>query len=92
MLFLYALPNTPVYVPQKIFKYINSLLNSYLWGSKASRVSLDILQLPVDQGGLPLPDLHLYYFASQLVYIHWRMFSQINNAAVAVEAAVASSY
>lgn len=90
--FLYVLSNTPVYIPQKICRHINYLSNSFLWGSKSTRVSLVILQLPVDQGGLALHDLRLYYFASQLIYIHWRMFPQMNNAALDVEAVVASSY
>lgn len=89
--FLYALSNSPVYIPKKTFQYINLLLNSFLWGSKATSVSLDTLKLP-DRGGLALPDLHLYYLASKLVYIHWWKFPQVNNAAVEMEAAVASSY
>ena len=58
----------------------------------AVRVSLTVLQLPVGRGGLAIPDLCLYYLASQLVQAHWRMFPQLNNAATAVEAAVATSY
>lgn len=52
---------------------------------------MEILQLPMGRGGLALPDLHLYYLASQLVHIHWRMFPQLNNAAVMVEAAIVTS-
>lgn len=44
------------------------------------------------RGGLAVPDMRLYYLASQLVQIHWRMFPQLNNAATAVEAAVVISY
>lgn len=65
---------------------------TFLWGSKAARVSLEIVQLLVQRGGLAIPDLRLYYLASQLVFTHWRMFPQINNATVAVEAAAVTSY
>lgn len=90
--FLYVLSNAPIYIPKKIFKHINSLLTSFLWGNKAARVSLEVLQLPVQRGGLAVPDLRLYYLTSQLVFIRWRMFPQFNNAAVAVEAAAVTSY
>ena len=43
------------------------------------------------RGGLAVPDLRLYYLASQLVHIHWRMFPQLSNAAIAVGAAVVTS-
>lgn len=90
--FLFILSNAPLYIPNKSFRYIDSLLTSFLWGDRAARVSLAVLQLPVGRGGLAIPDLRLYYLASQLVQAHWCMFPQLNNAATAVEAAVATSY
>lgn len=87
------LSNAPIYIPpKKPFRYINFLPTSFLWGNKAARVSLELLQLPVRRGVLAVPDLRLYYLAAQLVQVHWRMFPQLNNAAIAVEAVVATSY
>lgn len=47
---------------KKMFIEINILL----WGSKPPRISLDTLHLPIQAGGLALPNLQCYYLASQL--------------------------
>lgn len=41
--------------------------------------------------GLAMPDMRSYFFASQLVFLHWRCFPQIPNATTLLEAAVATS-
>lgn len=61
--FLYLLWHAPVYIAKKVFKGINKILLSFLWGAKPARVSLDTLYLPIRAGGLALPDL-LYYNAT----------------------------
>lgn len=43
-------------------------------------------------GRLGLPNLRLYYFTAQLVYLHWWLFWQMKNAAASAEPAVVSSY
>lgn len=56
------------------------------------RMSLATLQLPSNRGGLALPNLRMYYLAAQLIYVHWSMFPQLNNAAAATEAAIVLLY
>lgn len=39
-----------------------------IWHPNPPRFALATFQLLLPHGGLPLPNLHLYYFAAQLVY------------------------
>lgn len=56
------------------------------------RISKDSLQLRVMEGGLALPNLQIYYVASQLVHAHWWFYPESNNVATALEAAILTSY
>lgn len=54
---------------------------------------METLQLSVSRrGGLALHNLCLYYYAVQLVYIHWWLFPQQNNAASVAEVGVVSLF
>lgn len=66
---LYILYNTPMVVPLKTFRIINSLFGSFIWLNKSPRVKLKQLQKPKESGGLAMPDSWLYYLASQLQHI-----------------------
>lgn len=74
-----------------VFKNIDSIIVGFLWGSKAPRVSLTVLKLPITMGGMALPDLRSYFMASQLSFLHWRLFPLTPNATSLLEAAVAIS-
>lgn len=67
--FLYILHNTPLVVPLKVFRIINSMFRSFIWLNKPLRVKLEQLQRPKEAGGLALPNPWLYYLAAQLQHI-----------------------
>lgn len=76
---------------KKLFTEINTLLSSFLWGTKPPRVSLDTLFLLVQASGLALPILQCYYLAAQLTHIHWCFFPQMDSALVEPQAALMNS-
>ena len=61
--FNYILQALPVRIPLKYFKRFDKLCNKFLWNGKRPRLNLHKLQRPVDQGGLGIPNLLLYYYA-----------------------------
>lgn len=62
--FLYALHNTRMVIPLKMFCIINSLFGSLIWHSSPPRIKLEQLQRPKEGGGLALPNPWLYYLAA----------------------------
>lgn len=42
-------------------------MGTFVWKSKPPRLKLEKLQLPLDEGGLALPNI-MFYHASQLKY------------------------
>lgn len=52
------------------FTQIHTLLSSFIWSNKTNRLSRNLLQNKRTEGGLKLPNLELYYYASQLFYIN----------------------
>lgn len=64
--FLYVLLHAPIYLPLRIFKTIEAILNSFVWGSSRHKLSWQTLKNPTDLGGAALPDFNLYYLAAQL--------------------------
>uniref|UniRef100_A0A803KDS8 Reverse transcriptase domain-containing protein n=1 Tax=Xenopus tropicalis TaxID=8364 RepID=A0A803KDS8_XENTR len=69
--FLYIFHNAPVYLTAKVFKAINKILIPFLWGNKQPRIAWEKLTASYTDGGLALPNLQLYYMASQIYYLHW---------------------
>ena len=55
-LFVYKMMALPI-VPVGVVKNMENLIRDFLWKGKKAKISLKILQLPVDQGGLKLVDL-----------------------------------
>lgn len=68
-IFIYSL-NTPCRIPPRFFKKIDSELRQLLWDGGQPRIALHKLQRTVFEGGLPIPDIRKYYWASQLVTIN----------------------
>lgn len=68
---LYIFWHSPVYLPLKILKTINSILKTFAWGT-TGRHKLPWLMLknPITLGGAALPDIILYYIAAQLSHYH----------------------
>ena len=54
----------PLYLPKSFFKSIDKVFTSFIWEGKKPRIRL--LQRPIMQGGLALPDLCHYYWASNV--------------------------
>lgn len=63
---LYILWHIPVYLPLKYFKSFEALLKPFVWDSNRHKLAWWTLKNPTDLGGTALPDLNLYYIASQL--------------------------
>lgn len=68
---LYILHNTPVWVSQQWFKKIDSLFRILICKGKQPRISLPILQLSKDGGGLAVPSARFYFLASQMQHSGW---------------------
>ncbi|PIO11944.1 hypothetical protein AB205_0020800, partial [Aquarana catesbeiana] len=63
---LYIFWQSPIHFPQRIFKAMESILNTFVWGSSHHKLSWKVLKCPTDLGGTALPDLYIYYIAAQL--------------------------
>lgn len=55
---LYMVWHTPLYIPLKIFKQMEVILNSFVWGHK---LGWHLLKTPTLGGGCSLPNLQDYY-------------------------------
>ena len=67
---LYILWHTPVYLPLKLFKSMEAILRTFIWGTNRHKLAWRVLKNPTDLGGTALPDLNLYYLASQLSQLY----------------------
>uniref|UniRef100_A0A803JYC0 Reverse transcriptase domain-containing protein n=1 Tax=Xenopus tropicalis TaxID=8364 RepID=A0A803JYC0_XENTR len=88
---LYIFHNSPVPPRAKWYKRIDSLILRFLWAGEHPRISLKTLQAPVTQGGLALPNMRLYYLASQLIYVHWWLTPHQDNTSTLLEANILGS-
>lgn len=62
--------HAPLYIPLKIFKQMEAILNSFVWGNGRHKFAWHVLKNPTDMGGASLPDLQDYYLAVQLSHIY----------------------
>lgn len=67
--FLFKFQTIPIIPPKSFFKEVNSIISSFIWSNKACRLKRKLLQYPRTEGCLNLPNLELYYTATQLFYI-----------------------
>ena len=67
--FIFIFQTIPLIPPKQFFTQLNSLLTSFVWSNKAHRLSRTLLQNVRTEGGLKLPNLELYFYASQMFYI-----------------------
>lgn len=63
---LYILHNSPVWIPMYHFHRIHRAFRELLWKKKPARIRLDTLHRGKDDGGLAIPNMWLYFIASQL--------------------------
>lgn len=63
---LYIFHNAPMWISNKWFKQIDTLMRELIWKKKVARISLATLQYGKDRGGLAVPHSKMYFLASQL--------------------------
>lgn len=68
---LYIFWQAPLYIPQRIFKSMESILNTFIWGPSRRKLPWWVLKCPVDLGGAAVPGLFTYYIASQLSHFFY---------------------
>lgn len=66
---LYPMQMVQNYIQVKFFKTLQSMIGKFVWKYKRPRFKLDKLQLLVAEGGLALPNIMYYHWASQIRYI-----------------------
>lgn len=66
---LYIFRTVPIPVQVSFFTKINSLLRSYIWGTKKARIAFSTLTRHKSMGGMGVPHLRNYYRASILVQL-----------------------
>lgn len=68
---LYIFWHSLIYLPLRIFKIMDAILNSFIWGNSRHKLSWRALKNPVDMGGTALPDLNLYCLAAQFSHFFY---------------------
>mgnify|MGYP002804526363 CR=1 FL=1 len=75
--FVYALQNDPFQVPDSYFAAIEGEIRRLLWEGSDPRIALRKLTLSWFDRGIALPDIRLYYWATQLININrWSFLPQ----------------
>ena len=69
---LFLFQSLPILVPQSIFKLLEKLISKFTWQNQRPRIQLKGLMSAKEKGGLNLPNLKFYYWATQLrVVVAW---------------------
>lgn len=63
---LYYFRSLPIPLPSKFFKQTTTKLKHFIWNGKKTRVAFSILTTTKDLGGMGLPDIRNYHYASLL--------------------------
>lgn len=56
----------PIRIPAIYFKQVQSVFTEFIWARKRPRLAKKILILPKPHGGMALPDIRTYYYATHL--------------------------
>ena len=97
---LYIFSHMSVIVPKTIFKKIDALFTTFIWGKGRNRIKLTTLQRAKTEAGMALPNIYRYYLAGQLKHLtgwivpvtlqmvesHLAHVLQIDNLLIALEA------
>lgn len=62
--------HSPILIPLKIFKTLDSVLNTFIWGPSRHKFAWNTLKNPTSSGGAAPPDFHSYYIAAQLSHFY----------------------
>ena len=61
----YLFQSIPADLPDSFFNKYNNMVGKFIWCNKVARIKSSTLCLPIERGGLGLPDMQLYYWAAQ---------------------------
>lgn len=78
--FNYIFQNCPVWVPKSFFLTIECCVSSFICNGATSHLAKYTLSLPTRLGGLALPNLEIYFWATVLMLAYWWFQSSISNA------------
>lgn len=69
---LYMFRTLPIGVPESQFREWDKQISRFIWLGKRPRVRYRVMQLRREEGGIALPCLRYYYYASQLIpLLYW---------------------
>lgn len=63
--FIYLFQALPPSVPSNFYKKIDNVFSGFIWNNRKGRLQLKLLFLPHERGGLQVPNLKWYYWATQ---------------------------
>uniref|UniRef100_A0A8C5PDV9 Reverse transcriptase n=1 Tax=Leptobrachium leishanense TaxID=445787 RepID=A0A8C5PDV9_9ANUR len=66
---LFLFQALPILLPATFFRSLRSLFTRFIWPTRSSRLQYRTLALSKQSGGLALPDMKWYYYASHLTRI-----------------------
>uniref|UniRef100_A0A8C5PEB2 Reverse transcriptase domain-containing protein n=1 Tax=Leptobrachium leishanense TaxID=445787 RepID=A0A8C5PEB2_9ANUR len=66
---LYTMQAIPKVLPPSFFATLQSMFTTFVWPRSRPRVRLDTLSLPKNGGGLALPDIRSYYYATHMARV-----------------------
>lgn len=62
----------PIFIPNRVFLQLHSLMNKFIWQNRKSRLSPSTMTRRLQLGGLGLPNLRVYHSAMLLDQVkHW---------------------
>ena len=64
--FIYPFQALPLQLPSYFYKKLDSIFSQLIWNNRKARLRLKLLYLPYEKGGLQVPNLKWYYWATQL--------------------------
>lgn len=73
---LYLSHNCPIWLMLRLFKTINAVFRDFVWRGGKLRIRFEVLQQPIDKGGIAIPNVRLYFIASQLQ--HWHGWNAVD--------------
>lgn len=86
--FLYVMQNTPYPIPADVFKSIRQEVSKLLWDGGIPRIAQHKLTKGVYDGGIALPDIRLYYWASQLQVVNDWVYTDTTEPAYRVDRSI----
>lgn len=82
---LYPLQMLPNTIPNSFFSNLNKLFTQFLWQGKRVRMKIGRLQRNKNNGGLGVPNICFYYWASQMRYIYEWVNPDVTNTWIDIE-------